>query len=422
MMKEQSTLDWAKFYLAQGFSIIPLLPKEKIPAVPWKEYQTIKPAMDKLSEWFSDGKNNIGIVTGEISGVVVVDLDSGAAQTFAKKNGFPDTPSVRTGKGCHLYYKYPEGIEVRNFQKRDDLPDIDLRGNGGYVVAPPSIHPSGSVYEWIDGEGLNDLPLSTEFPNMILIRKNEKTPIKDLLLGVSEGKRNDSLFRSVCSLKKDGLGYGECLKLAHAINERNNPPLSGAEVEQTVKGIFDRYQDQKSVSQFPDSIYISKTEKLDFENFVYSDVLKKGKDLQKLDIEVEWLIENILPKQSITLLHGRGGIGKTYLSLLIGEAVATGGFLFGQATKKAPVYYIDLENSFPVLVDRVKNLKIEEIYFWHISGDTPPPKIDSDDWTVYKDKLPPGLLTTHGISYVKAEDDQGQGLYDPLTPPYSQEQ
>lgn len=403
--EKQTTLEWSEFYLSEGFSVIPLFPKDKKPAVPWKEFQERKPSQEELSQWFSKENYNVGIVTGKISGIVVVDLDSDTAQDFAQKNGFPDTPSVRTGKGCHLYYKYPEDMEIRNFQKRDDLPGIDLRGDGGYVVAPPSIHSSGSVYKWIDRKGLDDLPLSTKFPDMILIKKNEKTPIKNLLLGVQEGKRNDSLFRSVCSLKNVGSDYDQCLNFAYWLNERNTPPLPDDEIEQTVKGIFARYQGQKSVFQFFDPLYIQKTEKLDLKDFIYSDVLKKGNDLQKLDIKVEWIIENILPKQSIILLHGRGGIGKTWLSLQIGEAVSNGKFLFGHATQRTPVYYIDLENSFPMLVERVKKLNIKEIYFWHNSSETPPPKIDSDNWVVYRDKLPTGLLIIDTLRAFQSLDE-----------------
>ncbi|KQC08229.1 MAG: hypothetical protein APR62_05195 [Smithella sp. SDB] len=400
-----STLEWAEFYLSQGFSLIPLLPKDKTPAIQWKEYQHRKPTQAELIKWFSNGRNNIGIVTGKISGIAVIDLDSEAALNFAKQNDFSDTPSVKTGKGCHLYYKYPDNIEVRNFQKRDDLPDIDLRGDGGYVVAPPSIHSSGNVYQWVKNKSSNDIPVSANFPSIIIRNKENINSIRELCQGVPQGKRNDSIFRITCALKKNGLDINDCLGLAHAVNERNEPPLSESEVEKTVKGIFDRYNEQESVFQFSDNIYRQKTGKLDLATFKYSDVLKKGHALQKLDIKIEWIIENILPKQSIILLHGRGGIGKTWLSLQIGEAVSNGNILLGHATQQTPVYYIDMENSFPVLVERVKKLNIKQMLFWHNSNEIPPPKIDSDEWSVYKDNLPPGLLIIDTLRAFQSLDE-----------------
>jgi hypothetical protein len=55
---------------------------------------------------------------------------------------------VHTGKGLHLYFRYPLGRDIRNAQDRDDLPGLDWRGNGGYVLVPPSAHPDGGVYAW----------------------------------------------------------------------------------------------------------------------------------------------------------------------------------------------------------------------------------------------------------------------------------
>ena len=156
----KNNLEWAKWYVAKGFSIIPIRPEDKKPAIEtWKIYQKHKPTEDNLKIWFGNGsQNNIGIVTGKASGIAVVDLDSNRAVEYAKTQNFPPTPLVKTGKGYHLYYSYKEG--VRNFQKRDDLPDIDLRGDGGCVVAPPSIHSSGKQYQWVEGKGLDDLPFA----------------------------------------------------------------------------------------------------------------------------------------------------------------------------------------------------------------------------------------------------------------------
>ena len=70
------------------------------------------------------------------------------------KAGFPDTPKVNTGKGYHIYVQYPD-FEVRN-DVRKEL-DMDIRADGGYVVAPPSIHGSGSQYEWEEGFSIYEI-------------------------------------------------------------------------------------------------------------------------------------------------------------------------------------------------------------------------------------------------------------------------
>lgn len=84
----------------------------------WKEFQERHAGDDELKAWFGGGSHNgIAIVTGIISGIAVVDMDSPEVVEFAKSHNFPPTPLVRTGKGYHAYYKYSTGM--RNFQKLD---------------------------------------------------------------------------------------------------------------------------------------------------------------------------------------------------------------------------------------------------------------------------------------------------------------
>ncbi|MGE3550595.1 MAG: AAA family ATPase [Geobacter sp.] len=120
--------------------------------------------------------------------------------------------------------------------------------------------------------------------------------------------------------------------------------------------------------------------------------LPTGSELQKWDIKVEYLVENYLPKQAITILHGPGGIGKTWLAFQIAEAVATGSPFVGHATSKVNVFYIDYENPAPVLVERTRLLNIQHVKFWHISNiKQPPPLLDDKDVVLYE-KLPKGSL------------------------------
>ena len=127
------TLEFALAYLSNDWSIIPLSARVKIPPKgwSWKPYQSTRATEDELTAWFADDTANLGIVTGALSDLTVLDCDSDDAIALAERLGLPPTWTVQTGKGRHYYFRYQHGS--RNFQKRDDLPGIDLRSEGGYV-------------------------------------------------------------------------------------------------------------------------------------------------------------------------------------------------------------------------------------------------------------------------------------------------
>jgi P4 family phage/plasmid primase-like protien len=145
------TLDVAKFLLhARGLSVIPVERPGKKPVAKWAAFQQTHPTDDNLLAWFGNGHpRNIGIVTGAVSGVVVVDCDSPEAIAWADAN-LPPTPMMtQTAKGQHRFYRHP-GIQVHNkarLHTGDPAVALDVRGDGGYVVAPSSVHETGVVYE-----------------------------------------------------------------------------------------------------------------------------------------------------------------------------------------------------------------------------------------------------------------------------------
>ena len=95
---------------------------------------------------------NIAIVTGAASGLVVLDADmaKGAARTLAaleeRYGALPPTVGQRTGTGQHAFFQHP-GTTVRNGVENLGA-GLDIRGDGGYVVAPPSLHANGNRYTW----------------------------------------------------------------------------------------------------------------------------------------------------------------------------------------------------------------------------------------------------------------------------------
>jgi hypothetical protein len=297
--KDPSTvLDYARSYLSKGFSVIPVKRGTKRPALAsWKEFQERYATDEELTSWFGNGSHNsIGIVTGVISGIAVVDFDSAEAIEFAKSHNFPPTPLVRTAKGYHAYYRHSPG--VRNFQKRDDLPGVDMRGDGGFVVAPPSIHASGHLYHWVEGKGIDDLPLA-KLPSIILAKRPEdKASLRSLYEGTEKGSRNDSLTRLAGSWVSDGLSFAECLEMANAWNSKNNPPLPGKEIERTVKSIFERHHSKA------------------MPGLVRLDTVTPEK--------VQWLWYPYIPLGKITLIDGDPGNGKSLFAIDLIARVTSG--------------------------------------------------------------------------------------------------
>ncbi len=158
---EQAALD----YLARGWSVIPVRAREKRPAVPWKAYQTKYVSEKTLHDWFRRSPDfNVAIVTGALSGLVVLDVDPrhGGKESLSElereHGALPATmESITGGGGRHLYFSHPGGV-VGN--RVNIEPGIDLRGDGGCIVAPPSIHPSGKRYRWKKNRGPGEVELA----------------------------------------------------------------------------------------------------------------------------------------------------------------------------------------------------------------------------------------------------------------------
>jgi hypothetical protein len=140
--------DAALAYAQEGLYVFPLQPHGKTPLTAHGlEDATVDP-MTIETWWGRWPEANIGIRTGDL---VVVDEDRlGALEEFAAEvhETIPATGVVKTGSGRHFYFNQPEGERIRNTAGRL-APGIDTRGDGGYVVAPPSVHPDGSIYEWL---------------------------------------------------------------------------------------------------------------------------------------------------------------------------------------------------------------------------------------------------------------------------------
>jgi hypothetical protein len=149
-------------YLNQGISVIPLTPGGKKPyyellptnakgKAEWKEYSRRLPTIEEIRRWdeLSHGKANLGTVQGQVSQRFGLDVDfrNGGDKTLKQLCGDSEiiTATVKSGDGLHLQFEHPGYW----FRLREELPGIDLISEGRYLVAPPSLHPTGVHYQFL---------------------------------------------------------------------------------------------------------------------------------------------------------------------------------------------------------------------------------------------------------------------------------
>jgi len=233
-------LQHALQYGESGFAIFPVVPGGKTPLVS-NGFHAATTDRRQLMLWWADmawPNANIGLPTGEQNGFFVIDIDakSGGLESL-KSLQLPDTAArVNTGGGgVHVYFKYPKGMHVKT--RAGLLPGIDVRGRGGYVVAPPSVHESGGTYEWATTE-------LTEAPAHILDLVVEKEVTRHDLIAkgtsgreaeVIEGGRNNYLTQQAGRMRRAGLGHEAMSAALHAENKAKcDPPLPDREVDTIV--------------------------------------------------------------------------------------------------------------------------------------------------------------------------------------------
>jgi len=222
-----------------GLMVIPLLPRSKRPGHRWGQYQHEQPNAGELIATFGHSPSaNLAIVTGTVSGILVVDIDGDEGkETFALAGGDTNTWCVETSHGLHYYYRHP-GEKVGNSVKQ--VPGIDIRGDGGYVVAPPSVHPDGSRYVWRLAPW--DIALADPDDWLLKLIRNDcgsASNTAGLCTIIEAGRRNDTLYRLARSLRQRGLSQAGTLSALVTENRtRCAPPLHDGEVKRIVENAY----------------------------------------------------------------------------------------------------------------------------------------------------------------------------------------
>ncbi len=192
----------------------------------------------QILQWWEKWPDaNIGIPTGEISGIIVLDQDTEEGQEFLRTKHLPPTTSQRTGGGGNQYlFRWP-GYHVQNFARK--LPGIDFRGDGGYIIVPPSLHPSGNLYEWTvtpKDEGPAPCP---DWLLEVLATKKQAAPGEQLPDKIREGEGRNSFLTSFAgTLRHKGLSEKELFDHLQIMNrKRCAPPLDESEVRKIAQSV-----------------------------------------------------------------------------------------------------------------------------------------------------------------------------------------
>jgi len=239
-------------YTKKGFPVIPIAADSKKPLVAWKEYQKRKPTENEVKSFCKRYPNaDIGIVTGKRHNLFVLDCDSQEAYESLQAL-LPDSltlPVVKTPRGYHLYFSYPKNIDLT--VGVDIMPGVDYRGDGGYVIAPPS---KKGAYKWI-------VDLNTERPAlppaiinnfinsnvyMKCASQSEKkevtqvTQVTKVTNLFKEGRRDNDLFHTINCLIRGGCDPEFASQVGEILAKNSTPPFPESEIKAKIQSAIKR--------------------------------------------------------------------------------------------------------------------------------------------------------------------------------------
>lgn len=243
-------LEAAREYVSKVCCVIPIKKNTKEPLIEWKEYQGRIPNDNELRNWFEHTDNQLGIVTGSVSGNLFIldfdgeNFDESFLEFLSLFPEFTNSFIVRSGSGkYHIYGKcetFDEFFQAFT-KKTKEYPNghVELRVNGHQTLAPPSIHPSGNHYEVFEGKTWITISLSRMYEILAWIdpegngkeTKKSEGWQESIFQGVCEGERNTALVKETGRLLGKKLSRSEILPVLLEANSNFKPPLDETEVE-----------------------------------------------------------------------------------------------------------------------------------------------------------------------------------------------
>lgn len=358
--------DIAREYLAQGFNVIPILPEGKKPALAsWMEFNDHKPSKLDIQSWFTGKSVNIGIVTGKISKIVVVDIDKPELfSSFIEQ--YPTHRVQRTPKGgYHLLYRY-EGDDIGNSVSRLSN-GIDVRGRHGYIVTAPSTIrlDNGTLQEYHWQEVGDILPLPSDLHDTIISEITRQTDTYDiqtlqndainlysqvLSVGFTPGQHNEQTKDIARLLFRKGMASDLIFITLEQLNNKDDSPLPRNELIATVNSGIKYERDR-----------LAEKEQQTKEATVPFSVSLKDLRTRYKDYKREWLIDEWLMRGSIIVITAPPENYKTWVALEAGVQVSLGSqsssFLNGGwygKTEPKPVLIVQQEDNMALILERLE--------------------------------------------------------------------
>jgi hypothetical protein len=337
-----------------------------------KHPQTSNGSLDATTDdtqilaWFAGKQDvNIGLATGHTSQLVVVDLDvdKGADINDLMIAGIDatifNTPKVKTGAGLHFYYKLPVGVTVKNSASRLGK-FIDVRGDGGYVIAPPSKHISGRSYELLNPDNEQIL----EFPKQWLDKLAQPMPatapvassngngsglhipvVSGLVVpdSINQGQRNVEMTKIAGALRSKGLSEGAVYAALAIENQRLcTPPLDDKELHLIAHSVS-RYAPHDVLNPVADADPNAPAQP-DYENTLKPYLFDEFLDME---FEEKEILGFHIGKRDIAIIQAATNAGKTTLLRNITLCMAAGRpFMpFYEGQRPLKVAYFDFESD-----------------------------------------------------------------------------
>jgi hypothetical protein len=373
----------AQRYARLGFCVVPLHPRDKKPMFTnWPETATADQSV--VSRWWQQTPEaNVGIATGRKSGIFVLDVDpsNGGRESFddmVERHGrFPDTLQQITGsKGWHLFFRYPS-FPVHNAAGL--LPGIDIRGDGGQVVAPPSIHPkTGLSYEWdgldeIENQRIAEAPL---WLLELLEGKNSQHGSQHLPIAekIPHGVQHYTLLALAGALRRMGLSENDMLPALLEVNRnRCEQPGQDRAIQQIAHSVMKYRPADNDLFRTASKLWrltkAKEHEARERDEKLGLQVVDGLTVYRSSGMDQKCVIDGIL-YNGLTIFAGRPKVGKSWLTLQLALSVAQGEKFMGSLNVNMPggVVYIALEESQGRTATRMQRLVgVETPYLQNIS-------------------------------------------------------